>query len=63
MMAANFPLFPKPDALLPSSFLFPTEEADGTRDNVSAERERERKGSLSPGRIMTRPFDLSRATP
>ena len=64
-MAANFPLFPKPDAPLPSSFLFPTEEADGTRDNVSAERERERerKGSLSPGRIMTRPFDLSRATP
>lgn len=43
MMAANFPLFPKPDALLPSSFLFPTEEADGTRDNVSAERERERE--------------------
>ena len=50
---------------MPSSFPFPTEEADGTRDNVSAERERERERErrLSPGRIMTRPFDLSRATP
>ena len=27
------------------------------------ERERERERRLSPGRIMTRPFDLSRATP